>query len=148
MIQRGRNRSVGSVLGSLSCLMQCHGFDSPLRRILSSRGDFSLGVNMDSDIAWNSFKWENKLRTSLCTHVFHRTDPKDPDIHVLDGWMPATKTHPADFNVWNEKWSHTQKIPPKMVNPTDFSGEREEDMIQWFYIIYDIWFSSFISHDL
>ena len=30
---RGLNSSVGSVLGSLSCLMQRHGFDPPLRRI-------------------------------------------------------------------------------------------------------------------
>ena len=22
--------------------------------------------------------------TSLCTHAFHRTDSKDPDVHVLD----------------------------------------------------------------
>ena len=43
----------------------------------------------------NSFGWEYKARSSLCTHAFHRTDSKDPDVHVLDGWMPATKTHPA-----------------------------------------------------
>ena len=43
----------------------------------------------------NSFGWEYKPRSSLCTHAFHRTDSKDPDVHVLDGWMPATKTHPA-----------------------------------------------------
>ena len=28
-------------------------------------------------------------------HTFHHTDSKDPDIYVLDGWMPATKTHQA-----------------------------------------------------
>ena len=43
----------------------------------------------------NSFGWEYKPRSSLCTHAFHRTDSKDPDVHVLNGWMPATKTHPA-----------------------------------------------------
>ena len=46
----------GSVLGSLSCLMQHHGFDSPLRRFFFffffCKGDFSLGVNMDSDSFW------------------------------------------------------------------------------------------------
>ena len=29
------------------------------------------------------------------THVFHRMDSKDPDIHALDGRMLATKTHPV-----------------------------------------------------
>ena len=36
-----------------------------------------------------------KPRSSLCTHAFHRTDSKDPDVHVLDGWMPATKNTPS-----------------------------------------------------
>ena len=31
----------------------------------------------------------------VCTHAFHRTDSKVPDIQVLDRWMPAAKTHPA-----------------------------------------------------
>ena len=43
----------------------------------------------------NSFGWEYKPRSSLCTHAFYRADSKDPDVHVLDGWMLATKTHPA-----------------------------------------------------
>ena len=42
-----------------------------------------------------SFRWEHKPRSSLCTHACYCTDSKDPDVHVLDGWMPATKTHPA-----------------------------------------------------
>ena len=45
----GRNSSVGSVLGSLSCMMQRRGFDPPLRRFFG-RGDFSLGVN---HLSWN-----------------------------------------------------------------------------------------------
>ena len=28
---------------------------------------------------------EYKPRSSLCTYAFHRTDSKDPNIHVLDG---------------------------------------------------------------
>ena len=28
---------------------------------------------------------EYKPRSSLYTHAFHRTDSKDPDVHVLDG---------------------------------------------------------------
>ena len=41
----------------------------------SGRGDFSLGVNMVLTLfPQNSFKWEYKLRSSLCTHAFHCTD--------------------------------------------------------------------------
>ena len=54
----------------------------------------------------NSFGWEYKPRSSLCTHVFYHMDWKDPDIHVLDWWMPAKKTthtpsmhHPQRRNV-------------------------------------------------
>ena len=43
----------------------------------------------------NSFGREYRARSSLCTHAFHPTDSRDPDIHTLDGCMPATKTHPA-----------------------------------------------------
>ena len=39
----------------------------------------------------NSFEWQNKLRSSLWAHAFHGTNSKDPDVHVLDSWMPATK---------------------------------------------------------
>ena len=84
-----------------------------------------------------------KSSSSLCTHAFHRTDSKDPDVHVLDGWMPATKTHPArtihedgmwpstktecDYlNGWIKKRSHTQKYHPKVVNPRDIAGERKK----------------------
>ena len=31
------------------------------------------------------FPLEYKPRSSLCIHAFHRTDSKDPDVHVLDG---------------------------------------------------------------
>ena len=88
--QRGWNSSVGSVFGSLSSVMQRHRFNPPLS-VRSGRGNISVEVNMGSD----SFRWEYFLRSSLCTHAFHHMDSKDPDIHVLDGWMPATKTHPA-----------------------------------------------------
>ena len=36
----GWNSSVGSVMGSLSCVMQHHGFDPPLRRIYLLKGIF------------------------------------------------------------------------------------------------------------
>ena len=52
------------------------------------REDFSLGVNMGSNsIPPKTLSDESiyKPRSSLCTHAFHRTDSKDPDVHVLDG---------------------------------------------------------------
>ena len=126
----GRNSSVGSAWARCP---QHHGFDPPLGTF-SGRGDFSLGVNMGSNSIppKNSFGWEYKPRSSLCTHAFHRTDSKDPDVHVLDGWMPATKKHTqhapstkteCDYlSGWIKKRSHTQKSHPKVVNPRDIAG--------------------------
>ena len=105
--------------------MQCHGFDLLWGDFFQQRGYFSLGVKMGSDfIPLNSFGWEHKPRCGLCTHAFHCTDSKDPDIHDLDRCMPATKTHPdapsmkteCDYlNSWIEKkkkkkWSHAQNL--------------------------------------
>ena len=42
-----------------------------------------------------SFGWEYILSEVLCIHAFHCKYSKDPDIHVFDRWMPATKTHSA-----------------------------------------------------
>ena len=73
----------------------------------SRRGDFSLGINIGSD-SQNFFRWEYKSRSSLCTHVFHHADSKDPDIYVIDGWMLATKTHPVctihEDGMWQPLW--------------------------------------------
>ena len=71
---RGRNSSVGS---AWACCPQRRGFDPPLGTF-SGRGDFSLGVNIGSNSIppKNSFGWEYKPRSSLCTHAFHRTDSK------------------------------------------------------------------------
>ena len=66
----GRCSSVGSALGSQSCVMQ-HGWFDPFL----SRGDFSLGVNMGCDtIPWNSFRWEYKPSSCLWANAFHCTD--------------------------------------------------------------------------
>ena len=82
-----------------------------------------------------SFGWEYKPRSSLCTHAFHCTDSEDPDIHVLDGWMPATKTHPVcttyKDGMWLPLWLDKEtvtymytKISPKMMNPRDVARRR------------------------
>ena len=77
------NSSVGRVLGLLSCKMQRHGFNPP------------LSLRALSPFPKNSLWWECKPRSSVCRLAFHCTDWKNPDIHVLDGWMPATKKQPA-----------------------------------------------------
>ena len=77
---------VGSALGSLSCLMQRHGFDT-----LQGRFFFPVEGIFPLELTWvltpfpqTSFGCEYKPRSSLYSHAFHRTDSKDPDIHVLD----------------------------------------------------------------
>ena len=64
-----------------------------------------------------------KMRSSLCTHA-------------LNGWMPATKTHPActilEDGMWLPQWldyktvTHA-KISPKMMNPWDRAGTAKEE---------------------
>ena len=108
---------VGSVLGSLSCFMQHHGFNPPPRRIFLVKGIFPLELSWVLSIPPSplptpipptpptkiSFRWEYKPRSSLCTHALHLTDSKDPDVHVL-----ATETHPActihEDVMWLPQW--------------------------------------------
>ena len=117
---------------SAMCWACCPAWCSVVGLILiwaSGRGDFFLGAKMDLDsIPQNSFGWDYKPRSSLCTCAFYCTDWKDPDIHVLDGWMPATKTNPACTNhkdgmclpLWlDQKMVTSTKISHKMENPRD-----------------------------
>ena len=93
---QGPEYLVDSVLGSLCCLMQHRGFDPPLGRIFLVEGIFVLELTwVLTPFPQNSFGWEYKPRSGFYTLAFHCMDSKDPDIHVLDGWMLATKTHPA-----------------------------------------------------
>ena len=75
----------------------------------------------------NSFRSEYKPRSSQCTHTFHRTDSKDPDIHVLDGWMPATKTHPActihEDGMWLPQWLDEKKTNGHICKNLTQNGE-------------------------
>ena len=58
-----------SCLGSLSCVMQRRGFDPPLGKF-SGRGDFSLGVNMDSNsIPPETLLDESINRGLVCAHM-------------------------------------------------------------------------------
>ena len=72
----------------------------------------------------------------MCTQAFHRTDSKDPDIHILDGWMaetkhtqhkPSTETECDYLNGWIKKRSHMQKSHPKWWTPRDIPGNAEEE---------------------
>ena len=79
-------------------------------------------------------------------------DSKYSDIHILDGWMPATKhtlhapstkTECDYLNDWIKKWSHTQKSHPKRVNSKDVDGnaeeeeEEEEEELRKLQVVYD-----------
>ena len=83
----------------------------------------------------NSFGWEYKPRSSLCTQAFHRIESKDHGIHVVDGWMTATKTpsmhHPRRLNMttfmvgWIKR-SNTQKFYPKWWIPEVYLGTQKK----------------------
>ena len=121
--------------------MQRRGFDPPLKSFFFFffflvEGIFLLGLTwILTPISQNSFGWEYKPKSSLCTHAIHRTDPKDPEVYVLNGWMPATKPYPAknthEDGMWLSRWldqkrSYWQKSHPKMVKPRDIAGDAEE----------------------
>ena len=97
------NSSVSSVLDSLSFVMQHCRFNPRLSRIFPLELVWVL-----TPFPRNSFRWEHKPRSSLCTHAFFHTDSKDLSIHVLDGWMPATKTYSTctihEDRMWLPLW--------------------------------------------
>ena len=101
-------------------------------------GNFLLGIVVGFDSIAYCLRLESKLTSSLCTHAFRHMDSKDSDIHVLDGWMSATKTHPAciihEGGTWlplwlnTEKERHMNKIWQKTkVNTTDLAGKTGEE---------------------
>ena len=94
-----QNSLLESVLGLLSCLMQCLGFDSPLAIIFPVEGIFPM------ELTWVLTPFpQNSFRSSLCTHTFHHMDSKDPEFHVLNEWMLATKTNPECTIHKDEMW--------------------------------------------
>ena len=97
------------------CWACCSSWCSVMGLILLWGEFFPLDWIFPLELTWlltpftkNSFRWEYTPRSSLCTHAFHGTDSKDPDIHILDGWMPAAKTHPActihEDGMWLPLW--------------------------------------------
>ena len=64
--------------------------------IFSGRGDFPLELTWVQTAFPQTPSDESINRGLVYAHnAFHRTDSKDPDVHVLDGWMPATKNTPS-----------------------------------------------------
>ena len=117
---RVRSRTGARIAQLVVCWARCPAWRSSAGLTLcwaSSRGDYPLAVNMGSASIppppskkkkKSSFGWEYRPKSSLCAHAFHRTDSKDPDIHVIDKWIPATKTPPActvhEDRMWLPLW--------------------------------------------
>ena len=117
--RRNRRSNRKGVMGPNSSLVVCWACCPALCSVVGSiflwgeffpvKGIFPLELTwVLTPLTQNSFGWEYKPRSSLSTHAFHHTDSKDPDIHVLDGWMPATNTRSActihENRMWLPQW--------------------------------------------
>ena len=89
------------------CSVHCPAWCSVVGLILLCEEFFRRGDFFPVELTWvltpfplNSLRWENKQRSSLCTHAFHGTESKDLDIHILDRWMQNTPStyHPQRWN--------------------------------------------------
>ena len=91
------------------------------------RGFFSLELTwVLTPFPQNSFRWEYKLRSSLCIHAFHLKDLKR-SWHSCPRQMnasnkntqhaPSTKTECDYLYGWIKKRSHKQKSHPKWWTP-------------------------------
>ena len=100
-----KKSSIGNALGLLSWVMVFF---------------FSPEVKIGSDSTPYSFF----QRSCLCLHAFHCTDWKDPNIHVLYGWIATTETYQVCTALKCRMWlflslnkikrgSLVQKITPK-----------------------------------
>ena len=122
----GRNRSFSSVLGLLSCVMKHHAFDPPWS--LWVEGMFPLDLTGVFPPYPKTLGLEYKSRPILC---------KDPDIHVLDGWMPTTKRHPActihEDRLWLPRWLDWKTVSYAKIylnnsgEPQSNAGNSEEE---------------------
>ena len=70
-----------------------------------------------------------KSRSTLCTHAFHRTDSKDPDIHVPDPHPARTINEDGmRLHQWlDDKTATHANTSSKIVNPRDIAGNAEEE---------------------
>ena len=107
--------------------MQRYGFDPPLRRIFSGRGDFSLGVNMGSWFhSLKTLSDESVNRGLVCAHM--HSIPRTQKILTFMSYgecgqqkhtqhAPFTKTECDYLNGWIKKGLHAQKSHPKWWTP-------------------------------
>ena len=76
--------------------MQHCGFDPPLRRIFSGRGDFSHGVNMGSDsipqklFQISIYKQGSSLRKHSCPRWVNASNKNTPSMHHPGRWNVTT----------------------------------------------------------
>ena len=137
VINGGRNSSVGSVLGSLSCVMQRRG------NILlaSGRGDFSLGDSMGSDsIPPKTLSDESINRSLVCAHMHFILQSQKILTFMscktrgnADNKNTPCMHHPRRRNMTtplvrfkNKQTVTYTKISPKMVNSRYISGKAEK----------------------
>ena len=114
--------------------MQHHEFNPPEPLV---EGIFAMELTWVLTLFPKTLLDESINQGLVCAHMHSTTQThKDPDIHVLDGWMQATKTHPAIINP--RRWIRTTlmaglktvtyaKISLKMVNPRDIAENTEEE---------------------
>ena len=81
----GPDSSVGSVVGVLSSMMQRCPFPK-------THSDESIDIGL------------------VCTHAFHLTDSKDPDIRVWDRWMQEKKKKPTSSTHYPWSWNVTTSM--------------------------------------
>ena len=110
---------------------------------LSGRGEFSLEVNMGSDSISPKHSDKSINRGLVSSHMHSTTWTQNPDIHVLDGQMLATKTHLACTYM---RWNVTTlivglktyvKISPRMVNSRDIAGNVEKEEVKIALLAFD-----------
>ena len=90
--------------------MQCRGFNPPGEIFFfSDKGDFSLGVTwVLTPFLQDSFRWENKTRSSLCTHAFPCTDSKDPEVPCPRQVNAGNKNTPSMHHP--QRWNVTSSM--------------------------------------
>ena len=126
------------------CWARHCGFNPPKRRIFPEEVIFPLrpGVNMGCDSILPKLSDESINRGLVCGHMHSKAQTqKNPDFHVLDGWMPATKTHPTCTIYEDGMWRGVMvglktntKISPKGVNPRDIAVEHRRRRTQFRFL--------------
>ena len=95
---------------------------------LSNAELFCQWDGWQNSVTWsNSFEWEYRLRSSLCTHAFHCMGSKDPDIHALTNecWLkttPACTIH--EDGMWLPQWLDWKMVTYAKISPKNGEPQR------------------------